>query len=275
MRNIAQSSTALGQGKLFSRFLDTVGNGTGIANANGEYGVDLGNATFDVAGGAEDDLWSLAAHGLVTGQPIYFDAIGTGCTVFVADTTYYVIRIAAGTFQLASTAANALATVPVQIEDTADSIGNWSVTVRPGWFKIDPGANEVIVLTSLTFFLYDTKGGLPDEYGDMGAALSTGITLDLKDADTNSVIDFFDGELVTMNAEFERFCDKVETVAGTVNQAYAFKIDFPERYGQELRIVGAPGEFNSYLEVTVTEDMSTLLGHYFMAQGYYESGQLR
>ncbi|MFH2072231.1 MAG: hypothetical protein ABIJ75_05190, partial [Actinomycetota bacterium] len=274
MRNIAQSSTALGQGKLFTRFLDTVGDGTGLTNAASEYGIDLGDATFDFTGGAAEDLWTLAAHGLVEGEMVYFDAVGTGDTGCVVDTNYFVIYIGANTFQLATTYANAIAAVAVPIEGTADSAGAWSLTKQVGWFKIDPSELEVMVVTSLAFHLYDTNGGLPDEFGDIGAVLTNGIALDLLDVDGNSIIDLFDGNPVTMGADFEMFCTAAPLVAGTTNQSYVYRMNIPERYGQELRVVGAPGEFNSYLQMTVNDDTSGLLSFYVVAQGYYESGQL-
>lgn len=270
MRNIKQSSTALEQGKLFTRFLDTIGDGTGLTNANWEFGVDIGDATFDFAGGGVDDEWSLNAHGLTTGVMVYFDAVGTGAGPFVVDTYYFAIRVDANTFQLASTYANAIA--GTQIEGTADSVGAWSVTVGPGWFKIDPAADEVMVITNLTVHMLDTKGGLPDEYGDTAGVLTNGLAIDLLDVDGTSIIDFTGGHPITMGAEFSHIFDPVELVAGTTNQSYAYRLNFPGRYGQELRLVGA-GEDNCYFQVTCTDDLSGLIMHHFVVQGYYESGE--
>ena len=269
-RNIAQSSTALEQGKLFTRFLDTIGDGTGLKNANWEFGVDIGDATFDFVDGGVDDEWTLNAHGLTTGVMVYFDAVGTGAGPFVVDTYYFAIRVDANTFQLASTYANAIA--GTQIEGTADSAGAWSLTVGPGWFKIDPAADEVMVITNLTVHMLDTKGGLPDEYGDTAGVLTNGLAIDLLDVDGTSIIDFTGGHPITMGAEFSHIFDPVELVAGTTNQSYAYRLNFPGRYGQELRLVGA-GEDNCYFQVTCTDDLSGLIMHHFVVQGYYESGE--
>ena len=271
-RNIAQSSTALGQGKLFTRPLDTIGDGTGLTNANWEFGVDIGDATFDFNGGGVDDEWSLNGHGLTTGVMVYFDAVGTGAGPFVVDTYYFVIYVDANTFQLASTYANAIAATAVQIEGTADSVGAWSVTVGPGWFKIDPAADEVMVITTLIVHMYDTKGGLPDEYGDTGGVLTNGLSIDVRDVDGTSVSDLIGGANITMGDEFTHSFEAQTLTAGTVNQGYTYHMHIPQQFGQELRLSGA-GENNCYLQVTVTDDMSGLLEQHFVVQGYYESGE--
>ena len=70
--------------------------------------------TSDFVGGVVDDMFTLTAHGLLTGTPFYFSEIGNLQTAPVADKTYYVIRTNADVFQIALTRADALAGTAVE-----------------------------------------------------------------------------------------------------------------------------------------------------------------
>ena len=85
--------------------------------------VDLENAaTFDVTGGALEDLWTSTAHGLAVGDTVQFRAVGTGAEPYAVDTTYYVVNVNdANTFQLSATSGGAV------LEGTGtDSAGTWT-----------------------------------------------------------------------------------------------------------------------------------------------------
>ena len=84
----------------------------------------IGAATFDVTGGASEDLWTLTAHGMAVGQRIQFSAVGTGAEGYAVDTDYYVVAAAdANTFQLSATLGGA-----VLAGTGSDSSGTWTVT---------------------------------------------------------------------------------------------------------------------------------------------------
>lgn len=89
---------------------------------------DLGDCTYDETAGAVEDMWTLASHGLVDLQEVWFSAVGTGADGYEADKHYWVIDCsAANYFQLASSYANAVANTP--ISGTGDSGGTWTLTV--------------------------------------------------------------------------------------------------------------------------------------------------
>lgn len=79
--------------------------------------------TSDFTGGVVEDMFTLTAHGLLTGTPFYFSEIGTLTTAPVADKVYYVIRTNADVFQIALTRADALAgTAVAGMAGTDDTI---------------------------------------------------------------------------------------------------------------------------------------------------------
>lgn len=70
-----------------------------------------------VAAEADDDIVTLAGHGLMTGDAVLFVS-GTGFTGLTPSTTYYAIRLSSSTFKLATSLANAGAGTAIDI--TAD-----------------------------------------------------------------------------------------------------------------------------------------------------------
>ncbi len=89
---------------------------------------DIGEAVYDKTGGTYESMWTLAAHGMVTAQEIWFSAVGTGAEPFAVDTHYFVIKKTNDIFQLATTEANANA--GTYITGTgSDSSGDWTVRV--------------------------------------------------------------------------------------------------------------------------------------------------
>lgn len=85
-----------------------------------------GTITFNQS----SDQFALTTHGLVTGNVVQFD--GTAITGFTADIDYYVVKIDANNFQLATSVANATASPAVVV--TVSGTDNVSVTtlIRAG-----------------------------------------------------------------------------------------------------------------------------------------------
>lgn len=98
----------------------------------------LGAATFDVTGGALEDLWTLASHGLSVGDAVRFTAVGTGAEPYAVDTVYWVASVPDGdTFQLSATESTTV------LEGTGtDSSPTWTLE-KIGIFTYDPLPNGV------------------------------------------------------------------------------------------------------------------------------------
>ncbi len=80
-------------------------------------------ATFDVTGGATEDLWTSTSHGLVVGDEVQFTAVGTGAEGYAVDTPYWVVQQAdANTFELSATKGGA-----TLAGTGSNSSGTWTV----------------------------------------------------------------------------------------------------------------------------------------------------
>lgn len=124
--------------------------------------LPLNNGTALTGGAAEadDDLITISAHGLVTGDRVVLTAI-TGGTGLTQGNTYYVIKVSANTFKLATTQANAAAGTGVNISTDGSSI-----TVTP--------------TENLTGFAFDRRAiailaGYPDQADQEGLIQQLGI----------------------------------------------------------------------------------------------------
>jgi len=89
--------------------------------------TSLGAATFDVTGGASEDLWTLASHGLSVGDEVLFSAVGTGAEPYAVNTSYWVAAVpSSSTFQLSATKSTTV------LEGTgSDSSGTWTLVTPP------------------------------------------------------------------------------------------------------------------------------------------------
>jgi len=107
--------------------------------------VNDGTPVTTVTGVATTDILSKAAHGFLNGQPVLYVS-GTGFDGLTAGQKYYVIRLGTGTFSLALTYADAVATVPVKVDFTVDgSAGTFTPTdlrLVPASYAVDFG-NQV------------------------------------------------------------------------------------------------------------------------------------
>ena len=134
-------------------------------------------------------------------------------------------------------------------------------------FYIIPRAGESrLWIARIIISIEDTSGMQADEYGNLGSALDTGVSLFLKN-DTETLIDFMDGESVTTNAEWGRLCFDVEVKAWgnqPTNELLVARWSF-FKGGQYIRV--GDGD-NERFGVTVADDLEGLVMHEILAQGF-------
>ena len=107
---------------------------------------------------------------------------------------------------------------------TKNANGDYSIT--PDEFYFQPKRD--CRLDEMTIYIQDTKGMEPEEYGNLGSALSNGYSILIKDADGNGIVDFCDGDPIKINADFSKLAYKQE-VSGwvnTTNEAAHIGLDF-------------------------------------------------
>ncbi len=251
------------------RKLDLYGTGAGSVSAIVRV-TDANAATFLFTGSAAEDEWTDASHGYVTGLLIQFSAVGTGAPEFLITTDYWVIRLGANTFKLASTLANAIAGTP--IEGTVDSTGTWTVTVQSQIFRAGPPAGEKWKIRRLLFHLEDGAAQFnADQYGGL-SALSVGTQIQIGQAD-GTVLHYLTGEDgtgaaqstgVKTNMEFSALMHDVAVIPyGAGNDAIAGRWTF-QKAGRDILL---DGDNSDEIQVVINDDLNGLVTHTFIIQG--------
>ena len=120
--------------------------------------LDTNNAASGTFTAATTDICTKVAHGFVTGQKVRVSTTTTLPAGLAAATTYYVIRLTADTFSLATTDALATAGTPVNVSDTGS------------------GTHSIVGYENLTGFFFESrafalKAGVPQQSADIASAL--------------------------------------------------------------------------------------------------------
>lgn len=147
---------------------------------------------------------------------------------------------------------------------TKSATGDYSLGAQD--FLIAPGAGQVYSIQRLVVAIEDgaaiADGGV---YGALGAALTNGILVAVKDASL-TLFDLTDGVPITTNHAWLARCASRVDGFGTGNGLLVVTWDFAAA-GAQLRLVGDDGE---KLVVTLEDDFSGLVSHTFVAQGFSE-----
>ncbi len=246
-------------------------NGLGGLNANVAV-ADTNNATFLFSSGSVDDEWTDTAHGYLTGLLVTFSAEGTGAPEFTTSTNYYVIRVDANTFQLASSLANALA--GTQIEGTVNSSGTWTVLVSAQMFRAGPPAGERWDIARMLVRLEDGSAAFnADKYGAVNA-LSTGVQIQVGQSD-GTVLHYLTGQAedgtsqqtIQSNMDwFQMFYDVKEAAFGSGNDAIVGRWSF-FKSNKDSHGLLLDGDRGDELQIVINDDLSGLVAHTFRLEG--------
>ncbi len=110
----------------------------------------------------------------------------------------------------------------------------------------------------------DTSGFAAAEYGNLGTNLTNGVKVSVDDHLGNELVDLVDGLNVTTNAEWARLCYDADLKTwGAGNEFLMVRWTFA-RSGQPITLTDG-----DKLIVTLNDNLSGLVSHYFMVQGYY------
>lgn len=139
--------------------------------------------------------------------------------------------------------------------------GNYSVT--PETFYIQPPEGEIYEIHRLVISIEDTNNFQAEEYGDLGSALTNGIQVRLQD-DSGTISDYTNGSKVKTNAQWGGLCYDVDVKSwGAGNELLVARITFVKA-GQPILL---RGDHNERLEIVLSDNLSGLISHQFMAQG--------
>lgn len=143
---------------------------------------------------------------------------------------------------------------------------NLDFNAAPDIFYIQPPSINVFYLNRMIVSIGDTAAMQAQEYGNLGAALSNGITIKLVD-DSGTILDVCGGIPVATNADWGRMCFDVDVKTwGAGNELLVSRWTFAKA-GYPIRLDGSK---NERLEVSFSDDLDGLLTHYFLVQGWVD-----
>lgn len=154
-------------------------------------------------------------------------------------------------------------------DGTGSRVGNVDGSGTPVILKITPPASTVYRIFKLIVLLIDTNGFTPTEFANFGAALTTGIALQIYETDGPSeILDLFDGQDVKCNTCWSRlgFTTVLDTW-GTSDEALICTFNYDE-IGTVIRL---DGDEDEELRFTINDDLEGLVECYVSVIGQQEN----
>jgi len=146
---------------------------------------------------------------------------------------------------------------------TKNATGNYSGAVEE--FYITPAAGERFDIARLIVNIEDTGGGTVQEYGNIGTALSNGIEVYVENEHGTKMFDITDDVPILSNGDWARLChDVVWLDKGSGNDHITARLSF-NKFADEIHL-----EAGQKFIVTVNDDLTGLVAHYFKVQGWME-----
>jgi hypothetical protein len=130
-------------------------------------------------------------------------------------------------------------------------------------------ADEACLIERMIVSMEDTSGMQAQEYGNLGAALTTGWKFLVLDTVSATACDLTDGVAITTNALIGQVCYDVDVKTwGAGNEVLVARWTFG-RAGQGIYL---PRDYR--IKIPLADDFTGLITHYFQIQGYkhYQKG---
>ena len=130
-------------------------------------------------------------------------------------------------------------------------------------FFIQPPSNDKYEIARLIITIEDSAGMQAEEYGNLGAELTTGVQLRIQD-DSGTISDITNGIKIKDNAHWGSLCFDVDVKTwGAGKEVFLARLTF-KASGQPIIL---NGENNERLEVVLNDNLTGLIGHHFQVQG--------
>ena len=148
---------------------------------------------------------------------------------------------------------------------TKNAIGDYSVSPNQNT-EFYYEATQYSELHRLIIHISDTTGMQSQDYGNIGSGLTTGYTIQIKNATDGVILDLCDGTVIKTNGSIGRYCYDVDLKNwGSGDEFIQARWSF-SKGGSPIVL-----EPNWKISITLNDDCSGLLEHYFMVQGTVES----
>lgn len=142
---------------------------------------------------------------------------------------------------------------------TKNANGDYSLTPDEFYFEAARDCN----IARMIIHIEDTSGMQVQDYGNITSGITNGYAVKVQDESQNDVRDFTDGAVIKTNGDIGRMCYDVEVKTwGSGNEELQARFTFAKA-GYPLYL---PAGYR--LSITFNDDLSGLVEHYFMIQGY-------
>jgi len=149
-----------------------------------------------------------------------------------------------------------------------NAVGNYSISPEEFYCQ----ATHYTNIERLIIHIEDTFGMVADEYGNIGNALTNGYSVKILKDNDKQIIDLCDNVLIKTNAGIGRYCYDVDIKSWGLTPTNEFLNARWTFSKSGSPIILAPGQ---KLSITLNDDFSDLISHYFMIQGFKEQGQFK
>ncbi|MGI9489088.1 MAG: hypothetical protein ACR2RF_25025 [Geminicoccaceae bacterium] len=156
------------------------------------------------------------------------------------------------------------------LDTTGDGTGTKNANVDGSstavTFRYNPGSGDRTEIARMIVHIEDAAPFSADEYGNLGAALTNGVLVQIRKYEDNAtVIDLCDGLPVKSNSQWSRMCYDMDTDSfGAGNDHVKIRWTFAKS-GSPLYI-----QDDEYFCIVVQDNLTGLVEHYFMIQGMVE-----
>lgn len=139
--------------------------------------------------------------------------------------------------------------------------GDYSLAADEFFFQPTRMAN----VHRLIFHISDTTGIQAQDYGNITGGLTNGYNILVTDEDNNTIVSLTNGIPIKTNGDIGRYCYDVDLKSwGSGNEFIQARWSF-DKAGSPIYLAA-----NHKLSITLNDDCSGLLEHYFMIQGEYK-----
>lgn len=134
-------------------------------------------------------------------------------------------------------------------------------TTADEYYIVD--SDSTLEIARMIVSYQDAGGGNVSEYGNIGAALTSGILVQVRGRDGSTVRkDLLDGETIQTNGDWARFCYDANRLDWGAGEDYFVVRWTFSKSGEPLIL--EPGQ---RLSMVIQDDLSLLTNHYALVQG--------
>lgn len=159
------------------------------------------------------------------------------------------------------------------LDDSSDGTGATNAATNHTsltTYGIAPPSGTSFVITRMIVSMQDGSGMTATEYGNTGGALSNGIIIRVASASATNYTLTSPGEPIVINSGWGDYCYDVSVKSWGGASPTDDVLLARWTFSKSDRPVVLTGSQSDSLDVLINDDLSDLVSHRFLVQGYYE-----